>query len=289
MNPGFQRSISARRRRAAVAFTVLELLLAVSLTSLIVFALYSMFNQTQRALRSNVNQVDVMEGGRASTEFLTREMEQIAPCYLANGTNLVAHISPLTTPLIQSLPAGTNKVEDRRTNIIQEVFFLTRSNNFWIGTGYRVMDSVRGAGSLHRYAVATNVSRLTRSNLYTMVMGADATNFVRVADGIIHLRVRAFDAVGQEMTAARERTYGDPNILLKTDPRDLPSKLQTMLMFQNYALPAYLDIELGVLAPSTLEQFRSIPNEKAARDYLAAQSGSVSLFRQRVPIRTAPR
>lgn len=289
MKPGFPRSIHSRRWRAALAFTVLELLLAVSLTSLIVFALYSMFNQTQRALRSNVNQVDVMEGGRASMELMTRELEQVAPCYIASGTNLVVHILPVTTPLIQSLPAGTNKFEERRTNILQEVFFLTRSNNYWIGTGYRVMDAARGAGVLHRFAVLTNVSRLTQSNMFHMVMEADPTNFVRVADGVIHLRVRAFDAQGQEMTAARERTYNDGNILLKTDPRDLPTKLETMFMFQNYALPAYLDLELGFLAPSTLEQFRSIPNDKAAREYLAAQSGSVSLFRQRVPIRTAPR
>jgi hypothetical protein len=81
-----------------------------------------------------------------------------------------------------------------------------------------------------------------------------------------------------------------PDILLVRDPATpAPRAGETAFSFQNGALPAYLDLELGVLAPSTYEQFKSIPNSNAAREYLVEQAGSVSLFRQRIPIRTAPR
>ena len=58
------------------AFSLVELLLAVSLMSVIVFGLYSMFNETQKALRSNVRQVDVLEAGRAAIELLVSDLEQ---------------------------------------------------------------------------------------------------------------------------------------------------------------------------------------------------------------------
>lgn len=276
--------------RKGTAFTVLELLLAVSLTSMIVFALYSIFNQTQRALRSNLNQVDVMEGGRASTDLMVREMEQMAPSYIKGCTNLSARIIPLTKPIVQNLPAGTNRFDDVRTNILQEVFFITRSNNTWTGIGYRVMDAIHGAGALHRYAVVTNQAPVSRSNLYHMVMDAYATNFVRVTDGVIHLRVTAYDASGSEMNFDRTPQIVDPTIHTIRDPATpAPRPGETAFSFESGSLPAYVDLELGVLTPSTYEQFKSIPNTNAAREYLVEQSGSVSLFRQRIPIRTAPR
>lgn len=284
--------------RSPSAFTVLELLLAVTLTSLVVFALYSMFNQTQRALKGNVNQVDVMEGGRATTELMAREMEQMAPSYLAGCTNLIVRIVPNTRQVVQTLPAGTNRLAELRTNILQEAFFITRSNNYWIGIGYKVFEPTngtptRGAGALHRFAVATNHARLDGPRLYHDVMlsgvqprtGED-TNFVRVVDGVIHIRITAYDASGRELTPDMKDPPNDPNISLL---RDRENKTQTAYIFQNYALPAYVDLELGVLAPSTLEQFKSIPNPNAAREYLIDQAGSVSLFHQRIPIRTAPR
>lgn len=278
MNPG--RPFQSR------AFTVLELLLSVALTTLIVFALYSMFNQTQRALKSNITQVDVMEAGRAATELMTRELEQMAPCFLPGGTNLVVNVIPLTKPIVQTLPAGTNRLEELRTNVLQEIFFLTRSNNYWVGIGYRVMNATHGAGALHRFAVATNQAWLNRSNLYHAVMDAYATNFVRVADGVIHLRVTAYDAAGRLMRHDQVLPVVDPNVIIRADAIN---REETQLMFQDYALPAYLELELGVLSPFTMEQFRSIPNTNNARAYLVDQSGSVSLFRQRVPLRTALR
>ena len=44
-------------------------MVSVTLLVVIIFSLYKMFDQTQRAFRGGVKLVDVMEGGRAATEF----------------------------------------------------------------------------------------------------------------------------------------------------------------------------------------------------------------------------
>ena len=59
------------------AFTILELLVAVSVMTLIIYVLYALFNQTQMALRKNASQVDVNEGGRAAMEMIVRELSQM--------------------------------------------------------------------------------------------------------------------------------------------------------------------------------------------------------------------
>ena len=54
------------------------------------------------------------------------------------------------------------------------------------------------------------------------------------------------------------------------------------------ALPAYVEVEIGVLEPATLAKFRARTNDlPAARDYLSKHVGQVHLFRQRIPIRPA--
>ena len=66
--------LRASRRRA---FTILELLVAVSVMTLVIYVLYALFNQTQMALRKNASQVDVNEGGRAAMEMIVRELSQM--------------------------------------------------------------------------------------------------------------------------------------------------------------------------------------------------------------------
>ena len=66
--------LRASRRRA---FTILELLVAVSVMTLVIYVLYALFNQTQLALRKNASQVDGKEGGRAAMEMIVRELSQM--------------------------------------------------------------------------------------------------------------------------------------------------------------------------------------------------------------------
>ena len=68
-------------------------------------------------------------------------------------------------------------------------------------------------------------------------------------------------------------------------PDDEEYRSDDCLWFFN-AVPAYVDLELGILETRTFERFRSrADNSAAARDFLQQQAGRVHVFRQRVPVR----
>src|SRR5437762_7131131 len=137
------------------AFTVVELLVAISVLSLIVLVLYGLFDQVQKALRGNVGQVDVLEGGRAAMQLLSREMEQMQAANVPAGTNLYIGLSAV--PYQQAL------LDTNRVNALNEVFFLSHLNKSWFGTGYRILLADQngiatgiadhGVGTLCRYRV----------------------------------------------------------------------------------------------------------------------------------------
>jgi len=140
----FQTFIRAARCRA---FTIIELLVAISILTLIVIVLYGLFDQVQRALRGNVAQIDVHEGGRAGMELASREMEQMQAGNLLTNVNFFTRFT--AAPSKQALlNAG-----EFRENALEEVFFLSLLNKQWIGTGYRVL------------AVNSSVSRRTLPKL----------------------------------------------------------------------------------------------------------------------------
>src|SRR5881296_3237368 len=103
----FTRFQSFFRETNRRAFTIVELLVAISVLTLIVLVLYGMFDQVQKALRGNVAQVDVFEGGRAAMQLLSREMEQMQAANVPVGTNLYVGLSAL--PYQQAL-LDTNRV-----------------------------------------------------------------------------------------------------------------------------------------------------------------------------------
>ena len=68
VTPGGRRIASVTRHASRVThngFSLVEVLVVVSLLSLIVLALMAVFSSTQKAFRSAVTQTDVLEGGRA--------------------------------------------------------------------------------------------------------------------------------------------------------------------------------------------------------------------------------
>ena len=85
---------SARARKTAPgrcaprsAFSLVELLVVITLLSLIVLALMAVFNSTQTAFRASVTQTDVLEGGRAAMDMMTADLRQMAPSL--GGSNSV--------------------------------------------------------------------------------------------------------------------------------------------------------------------------------------------------------
>jgi prepilin-type N-terminal cleavage/methylation domain-containing protein len=284
----FQTVVRAPRHRA---FTIVELLVAISILTLIVLVLYGLFDQVQRALRSNVAQIDVHEGGRAGMELMSRELEQMQAGNVLTNVNLFTHFTAI--PYRQAL---LNAGEDR-VNALEEVFFLSLLNKHWIGTGYRVLAfnangipvdfAKTGVGTLCRLSTNSHIADFRSPSLYSQVMNESATNlfrFQRVLDGVVHFRVRAYDHNGLLIT-----NNFNTNILsgVLVSSNLFNNEFEYAYAFTNKALPAYLEFELGVLEPQVVERYRSYPTATVASNYLARQAGAIHLFQQRVPIRLA--
>ena len=62
-----------------LAFSMVELLVAMTLLSLIVLVLMTVFNSTQRAFRSSVTQTDILEGSRAAMDLMTADLRNLTP------------------------------------------------------------------------------------------------------------------------------------------------------------------------------------------------------------------
>jgi hypothetical protein len=206
----------------------------------------------------------------------------------------------------------------QRTNLIQRFYFLSRLNQDWLGTGYEVVpnDANGCVGTLYRYSI-TNYPRGALFDAYTpagKLRGGlvemsgqfqspllDPTNMSRIADGIVHLRLRAFARNGYLITTNLiTRTNAAFPVKWNGPYTNLPNAYlynssflygndtdlrQAACYFVSNALPGYVELELGVLEPQVLQKYRSIPIGAVARNYLSNHVGQVHLFRQRIPIR----
>jgi prepilin-type N-terminal cleavage/methylation domain-containing protein len=301
----FQRPLRGRNRRA---FTIVELLVSISILTLIVLVLYGLFDQVQKALLSNVAQIDLNEGGRAGMELLSREMEQMQAGNRAGITNIQIR---LTAPPYQQALLGAN---ENRTNILDGITFLTHSNKSWLATSYKVLvftnkpanpfasdaQFADRVGTLCRRTLRISESDFANTNLLASIMKIldpaldptpnyqTLTNYQRVVDGVVHFRIRAYDTNGYSMNYL---TNSFTNVSMIYDPLNTSPAgtlvAETRYAFFNSALPAYLEVEMGILEPQVLERYRSYPNATVAGNYLARQSGAIHLFQQRVPIRMA--
>jgi type II secretory pathway pseudopilin PulG len=298
------------RRGFARAFTIVELLVAVSVLTLIVLVLFGLFDQVQKALRSNVAQVDVQEGARAAMQLMSSEMEQINAGNLPVTTNLYIGFNGFTNAPTQQLlgDASTNRI-----NVLEQMFFLSHFNKTWMGTGYRVLFlntngiatafADKGVGTLCRYTFPLNDSdfpnlppprtapNAPRTNLFWQVMNqplnpapANLTNYQRVLDGVVHFRLRAFDHNGFLITNSFNTNLLSGVLVNATNV--LNSEFDYTYAFTNKALPALVEVELGILEPHVLDRLKSMP-PLAAANYFSNQAGAVHLFQQRIPIRSA--
>ena len=111
-------------RRASRAFSLLEMMIAVGMLTIVIFALYAMFDQTQKALRQSLNQVDLSEGGRAALELAVRKLERASSPQVQDALNL--SIKPAQDSVGYTLVFdGTNAVASRSQQLrFDELFFL---------------------------------------------------------------------------------------------------------------------------------------------------------------------
>lgn len=309
-------STSIRRR----AFTVVELMVAVTIMTLIILVLYGLFDQTQRALRGSITQVDVLEGGRAAMDILVQELEQARASGAEGTVNFFSTTEPPfygnertkdiridgqqrlsfsdnlpVDPLILPYTVGT---DTSRTNILQEIYFLTQLGRQWSGTAYRVLaitnmtGAPTGIGTLARFQTNTMASFVTSNMFIVDYLQAYPTNFERIIDGVVHFKVTPVDKYGYTiqfptniLTAPQVEAYGTNNLVMESEVPEAPHSTRTI--FLNNAMPRYLDVELAVLEPQAVEQLRSIANADVLAQFWRNQISKIHIFRQRIPIRNA--
>ena len=273
------------------AFTLIEVLVAVTLLSLIVVALMAVFNSTQAAFRAGVTQADILEGGRATMDLIAQDLKEMTPSdgvsnVSTGAVNFYVAVASSPGPLVQALTASSRS----RTNVLETIFILSRDNQTWTGTGY-VVDTLATASinPLYRFSPTDLPARPDPWQIYTNFIANSAlpisqnnTNMSHLMDGVVDFRVRAFDNNGHWMT--NTLNFDGGQITTNKNVLFLPTAFGEtgFAMFSN-TLPASVEIDMATLEDRTLQRAESLPAGRRTL-YLQGQAGNVHVFRQSVSI-----
>ena len=310
--------------------------------SVIVFGLFSMFNQTQKALLATSKQVDILGSGRAAIEVLVEDIQSAEapglPVFSLESVGAqLPHMQGTLNRSYNNRPVFQKLVDNSlRTNLLQNVFFMTRSNLNWVAKGYFFTPTTNfvadpgtqslGFGTLFRFSsvnVDLNTARIEdrfqpqrRMNEdllrnfwdhYNFVQNLDpleATNLVfnlsvsPLIEGVIHFKMQPVDSDGRPMLHYTDFIDQQNQIINREYPETVlereeiggdPLNGQTRYRFYGHALPAFIELELGVLDPEVLIRVKAMPNLQAARQFLEDKPGAVHLFRRIIPLSTANR
>jgi hypothetical protein len=287
----------ARCRRG---LSLIEIMVTVTLLVVIILGLTAMFNQTRKAFTVGLGNVDYQDAGRTAMDLITRELEQMSPTYYstypvvvpptntyANALNFYADVSPAyNTNVTWPMTAG-----DTTNFSIERLFFVTRYNQQWNAIGYRFIrsDTISNIGTLYRYA-SNNISLpslltsgSTLDNFFFDPAQTNNPNLSRVVDGVVDFRIRAYDRNGVLISVTNPPaafrfytnyigTTGYPN-------GDIGYG------FYSNAVPAYVEVELGILESPTLARLQAFAGSPTNYfNFLTNHAGQVHIFRQRVTI-----
>src|SRR5690606_33509038 len=103
---------SRRRRGDAAAFTMIELLVAIGLVSLLLFMINTVFNQTQNAISHGADVSEMIGAARATSEQMTTDAKQM----LLFEDVLRATEPPGFLVIIQDTRGGVTFPEPQRQN-----------------------------------------------------------------------------------------------------------------------------------------------------------------------------
>ncbi|HTI72532.1 MAG TPA: prepilin-type N-terminal cleavage/methylation domain-containing protein [Candidatus Limnocylindria bacterium] len=160
-------------------FSLAELTVAVGLLAVVVLALYSMFNQVQKAFHQSLNQVDTTEGVRSAIDLIAADLQKAGTPGINQGICMVIHPGP-------KIPAygSTNRLflpgQSPNGPIVfplNEILYMYRdAQGGWHTAGYLIGNSdnlatapTNGAVGLYRYddaTISTNELNATRSKYY---------------------------------------------------------------------------------------------------------------------------
>jgi hypothetical protein len=250
------------RSRKSLALTLLEMMVAITLLAVIMIGLLAMFNQTQKALHIANAQTDVFESARGAIQIISRDLTEMT---LYPDTNVFSSFANAWPSPIDRLPLPGGDVPVD----FSDAFWLTRMNDNWQGVGYFVLDDIvnrtnYGVGTLYRFS--GNVREPFVPQLFKAFTRVQPTNTHRVSDGIVHFTLEA---------------------VFITNSLSWTNFVRTNTFWRGDVLPAFVDVELGVLEPQTLKQFQALKDFDVgtAQRFLTNHAAQIHFFRERVPIR----
>ncbi|MFZ9853956.1 MAG: PilW family protein [Limisphaerales bacterium] len=307
-----------RAIRSSRAFSLLEMLIGMAMLSVIVLALFAMFNQTQKALIANAGQTDVMENGRAVMDLLIRDLGRARPSnigtnlvFVPRSTNVQERLSPAPNMMVLRTAAGPSDPQVRaafldgwrRTTLFHDLFYLAENRpGQWTGAGlfvapedpatpddavgtlYRYEDpwpvSLRGARGADQANVLYN--RFFNNATYR----SSPTNSSRLLDGVVFFRATPFGPSGQALdptTRLQINAFPVPKDVL-IGPNPSAGVPLNATLFRGRAFPTSVELEIGVLPPELVERYRVLPaNPPGIRTrFLTNNLANILVFRQRV-------
>jgi len=194
-------------------------------------------------------------------------------------------------PLAQVLP-GTSA---QRTNLLNAIFFISRQNQSWVGTGYFVDNtSTNFLYPLYRFTSTTNIQKNPDTlylNFYNAVVNnintGVWTNMSHMMDGVLHLDAHASDPHGASVGYGYTNAY---NVYTE------PVVNEPWVYFFSNTIPAAVEVQMGVLEDRVLARAQSLPNNLPSpppndlrTQFLQNQSGAVHIFRETVNIENVDR
>jgi len=265
------------------------MLVSTAMLSFIVLGLTAMLIQTQKAFKTGIKQNTITDSGRSIMDMITSDLRQ-----MSDGQN------PFITNFFWGVPPNTavtnfeNSVAIR-TNELSDIFILEHTNTVWVGVGYSVSNYPgTSVGALYRYE--TNWTALAPvltndlyfrfySNLINTNFGLDPAYWHKVADGVIDLKIRAFDQFGNENNVnpfSTSTAFSYPILANPINPNLYPA---------SNTLPNSVELEFGILEPDALVQVRSLAgNATAMMNFLSTNSApKMEIFRQRITVAAAIR
>ncbi len=310
MNTGRTFLVLTRARRER-GLSLVEILVTVALLVVIILGLTAMFNQTRKAFTVGLGNVDYQDAGRTAMDLITRELEQMSPCNYGlpistnidgsinyqPGVNFYLIASPQFKPVAWPTPTG-----DTHVFSVDRLYFLSRYNQQWNVTAYMMLssDTTNGVGTLYRYS-----SNGIAASRFTGIFSTDPlNNFLssapavtsRVIDGVVDFRIHAYDKNGvmiPNTNVSFNYPVISPMIISRTLYPGLTNTLPQLTndfsySFYSNAVPAYVEVELGVLESPVLARLQALTNSPAAyANFLTSHAGQVHIFRQRVTIPAA--
>lgn len=277
------------------ALTILEMLVSTAMLSFIILGLTAVLIQTQKAFKTGIKQSTITDAGRTITDMIADDLRQMSDGENSNVINFYCDWA-LTNSVAQTNIQAVAPGQFLRTNQLDEVFILVRTNNIWTGVGYAVSNTAYGVGTLYRYLVSSNgPDPLTTNALFIGFSNGivnqsfnGASNWHRIADGVVHFQVRAYDPYGNENAPETNDDmyqFGHPGAtgyLYYSYPGPLGPF--TAVPTVTDTLPSAVELELGILEPDTLSVIESLPSTAQTQWMVATAPSKEEIFRERITV-----